>query len=163
MARKVRPVKSGGSAARVEVLTATAAAIGLAGGAVLGPEPGRPERAVAGAVAVGGATYLSYVARVRGKFGLTLEKFARLANVATRTLSTWERADELDESRLRPVRELDRLHDALADLVPADEIGPWLERPNDGFGGGKPMELIERGEADRIWRMVYQLESGTPS
>jgi len=26
-----------------------------------------------------------------------------------------------------------------------------------------PLQVIERGETDRIWRMVYELESGEPA
>jgi hypothetical protein len=41
--------------------------------------------------------------------------------------------------------------------------GHWLDTPNDGFGGLKPLEVIERGEIDRLWNMIYYLESGVPS
>jgi hypothetical protein len=27
----------------------------------------------------------------------------------------------------------------------------------------RPIEVIERGEIDRIWRMIYQPESGVPT
>jgi hypothetical protein len=43
----------------------------------------------------------------------------------------------------------------------AKAIGQWLQQPNPAFDGLKPLEVIERGEIDRIWAMVYQLESGT--
>jgi hypothetical protein len=39
----------------------------------------------------------------------------------------------------------------------------WLDTPNDAFGGLKPVEVTERGEADRLWRMIYFLGSGTAS
>jgi len=29
--------------------------------------------------------------------------------------------------------------------------------------GSTPLQVIERGETDRIWRMVYELESGEPA
>jgi hypothetical protein len=41
-------------------------------------------------------------------------------------------------------------------------IAEWLQAPNDAFGGLKPIEVVERGEIDRIWRMIYVLESGQP-
>lgn len=37
-----------------------------------------------------------------------------------------------------------------------DEIGKWLLGPNDALGGFKPLEVIERGEIDRIWRLLHQ-------
>jgi hypothetical protein len=38
-----------------------------------------------------------------------------------------------------------------------------LDTPNDAFGGLKPLEVIERGEIDRLWNMIFYLESGVPS
>jgi len=34
--------------------------------------------------------------------------------------------------------------------------------PTDAFDGLKPLEVIERGEVDRLWRMIYLLEAGLP-
>lgn len=118
-----------------------------------------PGRASAGAESPAG---LGYVAEVRRKYGLGREKFALLANVSPRTLAEWEKTAPTDEGRLRPIHELNRLHEALCGVVDPAAIGPWMERPNWGFDGLKPIEVIERGESDRIWRMVYVLESGSP-
>jgi len=41
-------------------------------------------------------------------------------------------------------------------------IGPWLKEPNPAFDGSTPVQVIERGETDRIWRMIYELQSGEP-
>ncbi|MEX0713900.1 MAG: antitoxin Xre/MbcA/ParS toxin-binding domain-containing protein [Pirellulales bacterium] len=41
-------------------------------------------------------------------------------------------------------------------------ISQWLQAPNDAFDGLKPLEVIERGQVDRIWRTIYLLESGVP-
>jgi hypothetical protein len=37
-----------------------------------------------------------------------------------------------------------------------------VARLNHAFGGLKPLEVIERGEIDRLWNMVYELRSGMP-
>ena len=44
-----------------------------------------------------------------------------------------------------------------------DFIDEWMETPNQAFGGLKPLEVWERGEEDRIWGMIFYLESGVPS
>ena len=49
----------------------------------------------------------------------------------------------------------------LFEHMKASAIAAWLEEPNRAFRGLKPLEVIERGEVDRIWRMVFELESGT--
>jgi hypothetical protein len=54
----------------------------------------------------------------------------------------------------RNVSEISRLFDALAEVVPASQIGPWLDIPNPAFEGSTPLQVIERGESDRLWRMI---------
>ena len=39
-------------------------------------------------------------------------------------------------------------------------IGSGSRRPNRALKGLKPLEVIERGEIDTLWRMIFQLESG---
>jgi hypothetical protein len=58
--------------------------------------------------------------------------------------------------------EVDRLFREMARVMEGIEIGPWLAQPNPAFDSSTPLEVIERGELDRIWRMVYDLESGLP-
>ncbi len=58
--------------------------------------------------------------------------------------------------------ELERLTIALAEIMKRESIGPWLQTPNDAFDGLKPLEVIDRGEIDRIWTMIYHLRSGSP-
>jgi len=55
-----------------------------------------------------------------------------------------------------------RLISALAEVMKRESIGVWLQSPNQAFEGLKPLEVIDRGEIDRIWAMIYHLRSGTP-
>ena len=57
---------------------------------------------------------------------------------------------------------MQRLQQALIGVMKPDFVGVWLQTPNDAFGGLKPVEVVERGEVDRLWRMIYELESGIP-
>jgi hypothetical protein len=43
-----------------------------------------------------------------------------------------------------------------------DYLSEWLSTPNKAFGDLKPIDVIERGEADRLWSMICALESGQP-
>ena len=52
--------------------------------------------------------------------------------------------------------------DALACVMASDHVGEWLKTPNQTFDGSTPLQVIERGESDRIWRMIYQLQTGEP-
>ena len=58
------------------------------------------------------------------------------------------------------VASLESLRAALARVIRPQVIGEWFQRPNPAFDGLKPMEVVERGETDRIWSMIYELESG---
>jgi hypothetical protein len=58
---------------------------------------------------------------------------------------------------------LDRLRDRLSEVVATDTISVWLDTPNQAFDGLKPLEVIERGEIDRLWNMIFHLESGVAS
>ena len=48
-------------------------------------------------------------------------------------------------------------------MVKQEAIPGWLDSPNEVFGGLQPLEVIERGEVDRLWTMIYYLESGVAS
>jgi len=39
----------------------------------------------------------------------------------------------------------------------------WLETPNNAFEGLKPLDLIKRGEVERLWRMIFEVQSGALS
>ena len=56
--------------------------------------------------------------------------------------------------------ELTRLFDVLSDMVDSKAIGKWLKEPNPAFDGSTPLQVIERGETDRIWRMIWELQTG---
>ena len=59
-------------------------------------------------------------------------------------------------------REMDRLLDSLARLMKPKEVGQWLKQSNPAFDGSTPVQVIERGQIDRIWRILYYAESGEP-
>ena len=58
--------------------------------------------------------------------------------------------------------ETGRLIPKIREFLVNEKIGPWLNEPNPAFDGSTPLQVLERGEADRISRMIYELESGEP-
>ncbi len=68
----------------------------------------------------------------------------------------------MSESGLRRIQGLKRLQRGLAEVMKAEFIPQWLETPKEEFGGCKPLQLLERGELDRIWSLSYDLKSGMP-
>lgn len=59
--------------------------------------------------------------------------------------------------------ERQRLVDALSEIVHEDNLGVWLQQPNNAFDGLTPVELIEQGQSDRLWEMIHNLRSGNPA
>ena len=105
----------------------------------------------------------SGIAELREAAGLNRKDLARLLSFSERAISEWEAGKPLSEPARRKIAEIQRFLSALAKLVDRDAIPDWLETPNDAFGGLKPLEVIERGEIDRLWRMMFFLESGVPT
>ena len=89
--------------------------------------------------------------------------FARLMGCSERALANWETGRPIQDIYKSRLNELRKLYDELAEVTEPESIGAWFAAPNEEFGGMKPIELIERGEMFRIWRMVFFLKSGTPA
>jgi DNA-binding transcriptional regulator YiaG len=103
------------------------------------------------------------VSTVRSRLGVTRKMFSRLAGFSERAIADWESGKPVSEPGLRRIKELDRFRDRLSEVVAAETISSWLNSPNKAFDGLKPLEVIERGEIDRLWNMIFYLESGVAS
>ena len=104
------------------------------------------------------------LSRLRHEMGLTRSDFARLVGLSDRSVANWEAGTELKESSLRTIVEIGRMFTKLRQsFATPEQLAAWLKAPNPAFAGSQPLQVIERGEIDRIWRMIYFLESGTPS
>ena len=100
--------------------------------------------------------------KLRSRLGFSQVVFSRMLSVSTRSLANIEGGDALSETIARKLIEVQRIVDALSEVITPEIIGEWLKTPNDAFDGLKPLEIIERGEVDRIWQMIFMLRSGTP-
>jgi hypothetical protein len=103
------------------------------------------------------------VAALRAKLRLPRKTFSRLTGFSERAIAGWEKGKAISEPGLRRLREIERLQERLAEVVPLESIPQWLELPNPALVGLKPLEVIERGEIDRLWTMIFYLESGVAS
>jgi len=103
------------------------------------------------------------VAKVRKNLALTRREFSRLTGYSERAIAKWENGSTPDEPALRRIKEIERLQFRLSRVMKSEFIPKWLSTPNDEFEGLKPLEVIERGEVDRLWDMIFYLESGIAS
>ena len=97
---------------------------------------------------------------IRKWLGFTRPLFARVLVTSERNLASIESGKPAGPVVTKSLVELRRLVNGLAEVVEPDMIGEWMKTPNDAFDGLKPLEVIERGEADRIWQMIYEMRSG---
>lgn len=99
---------------------------------------------------------------LRNTLGLSRDVFGRLVAVSVRTIADVESNQKKVDKLQRPYIEVKRLCDTLSEVVDPRCLGEWFKTPNDAFDEFKPIEVIERGEIDRLWEMVYRLRSGMP-
>ena len=96
------------------------------------------------------------------RFGLRQEMLSRMTGFSIRAVADWTNGKEPSAPVRRAITEMDRLLDNLARLMKPKAVGKWLKQPNAAFDGSTPVQVIERGQIDRIWRMLYFVESGEP-
>ena len=97
------------------------------------------------------------------RFGISRETLTRITGFSLRALANWSQGARRSSSTARRLTEVKRLFAALEKLVSREAVGPWFKEPNPAFDGSSPLQVIERGEIDRIWRMLHELESGEPA
>jgi len=95
-------------------------------------------------------------------YAVTQDTFTRLTGFSPRAVAHWAAGRKPSTSTGRRLTELKRIFEALEKLVAKEAIGPWLKESNTAFDGSTPLQVIERGETDRIWRAIYELQSGEP-
>ena len=123
------------------------------------------------AKASGAATWLAFQPRAGGgpavrditdRFGVRQETLSRMTGFSQRAVAEWARGKEPSAPAKKVFVEMDRLLDGLARLMQPKDVGRWLKEPNPAFDGSTPVQVIERGQIDRVWRMLYYAESGEP-
>ena len=100
------------------------------------------------------------VRRLSRTYHLSNEAVSRVTGASPRTVSYWNAGTAPQRSSAQKIKEVIRLFDALSDIIKARAIGRWLQQPNDRFDGSTPLQVMERGENDRLWRMIWQLREG---
>ena len=100
------------------------------------------------------------VRRLSSTYHLSNEVVSRVTGASPRTVSYWNAGVAPQRSSVQKIREVTRLFDALSDVIKEKAIGPWLQRPNEAFDGSTPLQVMERGENDRLWRMIWQIREG---
>jgi hypothetical protein len=110
----------------------------------------------------GASGYADLLKTYRTEFHVTQAQLVRLTGFSPRSVAKWAQGATPSPKQEKALVEMDRLFDGLARVIPPAQVGRWLAQPNPAFDGSTPLQVVERGESDRIWRMLYDLESGQP-
>jgi hypothetical protein len=110
----------------------------------------------------GARDYPSLLVHYRTHFHLPQPLLVRLTGFSPRSVTKWSQGEPPSPKQEKALAEMDRLLDGLSRVMEPAHVGRWLKQPNPAFDGSTPLQVVERGESDRIWRMLYDLESGQP-
>lgn len=102
------------------------------------------------------------VAELRALLQLTRPVFARLLGVSERTVADWEHTTTPKSGSERAIKELRSVIAACERVMKPEYVGSWLVTANPSLSGFKPIELIERGETERVLRALFFVEAGIP-
>ncbi|KXU37898.1 hypothetical protein AXK11_01740 [Cephaloticoccus primus] len=104
--------------------------------------------------------YPELLQHYKSNFGLPQPMLVRLTGVSPRSVAKWSQGEPPSAKQEKSLVEMDRLLDGLARVLEPEQVGRWLKQPNPAFDGSTPLQVVERGEVDRIWHMLYDIESG---
>ena len=105
---------------------------------------------------------LEFLRHHRAKFDLPQPVVVRFTGFSPRSVAKWSEGQAPSPKQEKALVEMDRLLDGLARVMEPAQIGRWLKSPQPAFDGSTPLQVMERGEMERIWHMLYDLESGQP-
>ena len=86
------------------------------------------------------------------------ERYETLTRVTGGSLANWPQGAKPSRASAKRMAEFKMLFSALDTLVYPRSIQFWLKAPNPSFAGATPLQIIERGEAKRIWRLILMHE-----
>lgn len=96
---------------------------------------------------------------IRAKLGISQPELSRLTGYSVRAIAGWEGGKALSGPAKQKIQETARLFKALSKIIPPTQCGEWMRTANSAFEGQTPIQIIERGESDRIWRMIFQIDA----
>ena len=100
------------------------------------------------------------VSKLRKDLGVTRGQFARLVQASERSIAKWEHGEPPGPPHASLLSQLQRIYETASKVMKPSYVGPWLESPLEALGGLNPREAMERGEHDRVWRLLFAVESG---
>ena len=92
--------------------------------------------------------------------GMNYDMLARALSVSRRSISGWLSGREPERINRVRINEFGRLVAELCTIIKPEKLKSWWNQPVANFGGSTPLQVLERGETDRLWRMIWEIREG---
>jgi hypothetical protein len=92
--------------------------------------------------------------------GMNYDMLAKALSVSRRSISGWLSGQEPERINRVRINEFGRLVTELRTIIQPEKLKSWWNQPASNFGGSTPLQVLERGEADRLWRMIWEIREG---
>ena len=100
--------------------------------------------------------------KLREELQLSHEVLARLIACSQEQIEEWETGKPLPTETRQRIKDILGIKSELEKLMQRDFIAEWLEKPNESLDGQTPLEILERGEFDRIRDWIHDTVFGGP-
>ena len=91
---------------------------------------------------------------------MNYDMLARALSVSRRSISGWLSGQEPERINRVRINEFGRLVAELRTIMEPERLKSWWYEPVAYFGGSAPLQFLERGETDRLWRMIWEIREG---
>ena len=86
---------------------------------------------------------------------------AQLLGTTPETISRWRGGKTDPQPKMRDsLLQLEWLATVLSELYPPKEAHLWLFSPHKLLNGERPVDVIQRGESNRVLQIIAQLKDG---
>ena len=100
--------------------------------------------------------------KLRSRLELTPAELARAVASSEQTVNDWESTAKANPDAAADVEELAHFCDEFRHyFVNPNELPGWMRAANPAFGGLTPLQVVARGEIERLWRMLHMLSGGS--
>lgn len=107
------------------------------------------------------AVHAQTIEKITEDFSISIETLARFLNTSTRTVMRWKKEGVKPSiqhrERLEKLAYIDR---RLRQALKPEAIERWLHAYNDSLGGKRPIDLLARGQYNKVLSAIAQLEEG---
>jgi hypothetical protein len=107
------------------------------------------------------AAHAQAIEQITADFSISIETLARFLNTTSRTVMRWKKEGVRPSSHHRvQLEKLAHIDRRLRQVIKPEAIEKWLHAYNDSLGGKRPLDLLAKGQYDKLLAAIAELEEG---